>query len=90
MVLPAGRYEKLARGREAAGGRHLRQITDVKQAHCRDCHKRINGSATTCPYGQHDVRPWAARHTPLIIVGRGLMSLFLMAVVLNIWELFQH
>jgi hypothetical protein len=68
----------------------MRQITDVKQAHRRYGHQRIDGSATTCLYCQRDVRPWAARHAPLIIVGSGLMSLFLMAVVLNIWELFQH
>jgi hypothetical protein len=68
----------------------MRQIIDVKQAHCRYGHQRIDGSATTCLDCQRDGRPWTARHTPLIIVGRGLMSLFLMAVVLNIWELFQH
>jgi hypothetical protein len=68
----------------------MRQITDVKQAHCRDCHKRIDRSAITCLYGQRDVRPWTVHHAPLVIVGRGLMSLFLMAVVLNILTLFQH
>jgi hypothetical protein len=68
----------------------MRQITDVKQAHCRYGHKRIDRSATTCLYGQRDVRPWTARHAPSVIVGRGLMSLFLMAVVLNILTLFQH
>jgi hypothetical protein len=68
----------------------MRQITDVKQAHCRYGHKRIDRSATTCLYCQGNVRPWTACHSPLIIVGRVLMSLFLMAVVQNSLTLFQH
>jgi hypothetical protein len=68
----------------------MRQITNVKQAHCRYGHRRINGSATTCLYCQRDVRPWAARHAPFIIVGGVLMSLFVVAVLLTLWELFQH
>ncbi len=68
----------------------MRQIIDVKQGHCRYCHKRIDRSATTCLYCQRDVRPWTARHIPFIIVGSVLMSLFLMAVVLNTLKLFQH
>jgi hypothetical protein len=71
-------------------GRHLHQITDVKHAHCRYCYKRIDRSATTCLYCQRNVSPWATRHTPFLIVGSVLMSLFLMAVVLNILKLFQH
>jgi hypothetical protein len=89
LGLPPGRCERLARGREAAGGGYIRQITDVKPAHCRYCRKRIDGSATACLYCQHDVRPWTARHAPLVIVGGVLMSLFVMAVVLTLWQLFQ-
>jgi hypothetical protein len=43
------------------------------------------------------VRDWrvegkrrTARHAPLVIVGGVLMSLFVMAVVLALWQLFQH
>jgi hypothetical protein len=68
----------------------MRQITDVTPAHCRYGHKRIDGSATTCLYCQHEVRPWTARQPPLIIAGSVLVSLFVIAVVLNIWKLFQH
>jgi hypothetical protein len=68
----------------------MRQITDVKPARCRYGHKRIDGSATACLYCQRDVRPWTARHAPLAIVGGVLMSLFVMAVVLTLWPLFQH
>jgi hypothetical protein len=68
----------------------MRQITDVEQVRCRYCHKRIDRSATTCLYCQREVRPWTARHAPFVIVGSVLMSLFLMAVVLQILTLFQH
>jgi hypothetical protein len=68
----------------------MRQITDVKPAHCRYCHKRLDRAATRCLYCQRDVRPWTARYTPLIIAGGMLMSLFVVAVVLNTWQLFQH
>jgi hypothetical protein len=67
----------------------MRQITDVEPAHCRYCHRRMDGSATTCLYCQRDVRPWAARHAPLVIVGGVLMSLFVMAVGRTLWPLFQ-
>jgi hypothetical protein len=67
----------------------MRQITDVKQTHCRYCHQRIDRLATTCLHCQRDVRPWTVCHAPLVIVGRVLMSLFLMVVVLTILMLFQ-
>jgi hypothetical protein len=67
----------------------MRQITAVKPAHCRYCRKRIDRSATTCLYCRRDVRPRAARHAPLVIVGGVLMSLFAVAVGLTLWPLFQ-
>ena len=67
----------------------MRQITDVEPAHCRYCHRRMDGSATTCLYCQRDVRPWAARHAPLVIVGGVLISLFVVAVGRTLWPLFQ-
>jgi hypothetical protein len=67
----------------------MRQIAAVEPAHCHYCHRRIDGSATTCLYCRRDVRPWAARHAPLVIVGGVLMSLFLIAVGRTLWPLFQ-
>jgi hypothetical protein len=90
MGLPVGRCERLARGRGAAGERYIRQVTDVEPAHGRYGHKRIDGSAPACLYCQRDVRPWTARHIALIIVGSVLMSLFVVAAVLTLWQLVQH
>jgi hypothetical protein len=61
----------------------------VEPAHCRYGRKRIDGAPAACLYCQCDVRPWAARHAPLVIVGGVLMSLFAVAVGLTLWPLFQ-
>jgi hypothetical protein len=80
------RQEPLCRA-EAGWGFRRGGITDGRVEGKR---QEIDGSAITCLYCQRDVRPWTARHIPLIIVGGVLMSLFVMAVVLTLWQLFQH
>jgi hypothetical protein len=74
----------MAMGRGGRGG-HRRPITPVEPAHCRACRRRIEPCVTTCPYCYSDVRPWAARQAPFVVVGSVLLALFLAAVALHVW-----
>jgi hypothetical protein len=65
----------------------MRPITAVKPAPCRACRRRIDPSAPTCPYCHSDVRCWAARQAPIVIVGSVLLSLFAAAVALHVWRI---
>jgi hypothetical protein len=65
----------------------MHQSNSVAKATCRSCHKRIEGAATTCLYCHSDLRGWTARHAPLVVVGSVLLSLVMLAAILNVWRL---
>jgi hypothetical protein len=65
----------------------MHQIKSVAKATCRSCH-RIDGAVTTnCLYCHRDLRRWTARHAPLVVVGSVLLSLVMLAAILNVWRL---
>jgi hypothetical protein len=76
-------------GRRARGGsggkRPMALVTPIEPAPCRACRRRIEPCVTTCPYCYSDVRPWAARQAPVVVVGGVLLALFLAAVAVHLW-----